>query len=124
MPSDRYEADLDYSFIDGKKFKQSSIKLGIQHVTKQIHVPPTGNIKVTDQAGITTMQSDYMQPPDAYTVFNLEAMTGIEFQKRRLDLVFGINNLFDIAYRDYMNAFRYFALDRGRNISLKIKLPI
>jgi len=64
MPSDRYEADLEYSFIDGKKLKQSSIKLGIQHVTKQIHVPPTGNIKVTDQAGITTMQSDYMQPPD------------------------------------------------------------
>ena len=124
MPSDRYEADVEYSFIDGKKLKQSAIKFGIQHVTKQIHVPPTGNIKVTDLAGITKMQSDYMQPPDAYTLFNLEATTGIEFQKRRMDLVFGINNLFDIAYRDYMNAFRYFALDRGRNISLKIKLPI
>jgi len=29
-----------------------------------------------------------------------------------------------MSYRDYMNAFRYFALDRGRNLSLKIKLPI
>jgi len=124
MPSDRYEADLEYSFIDGRKLKQSSLKLGFQYITKQTHVPPTGNIKVTDLAGNTTMQSDYMLPPDAYTLFNLEATTGIEFQKRRLDVVFGINNLFDVAYRDYMNAFRYFALDRGRNISLKIKLPI
>lgn len=124
MPSDRYEADLEYSFIDGKKLKQSSIKFGIQHVTKQIHVPPTGNIKVTNLAGITNMQSDYMLPPDAYTLFNLEAATGIDLPKRRIDFVFSITNLFDIAYRDYMNAFRYFALDRGRNISLKIKFPI
>jgi iron complex outermembrane receptor protein len=124
MPSDRYEVDLEYSFIDGRKLKQTSIRLGIQHVTKQIHVPPTGNIKVTDQAGSTKMQSDYMQPPEAYTLFNLEATTGIELQKRKIDLVFGVNNLFDISYRDYMNAFRYFSLDRGRNISLKIKLPI
>ncbi|MFN5021940.1 MAG: TonB-dependent receptor domain-containing protein, partial [bacterium] len=124
MPSDRYEADLEYSFIDGKKLKQSSIKFGIQHVTKQIHVPLTGNIKVTDLAGITKMQSDYMLPPDAYTLFNLEAATGIDLPKRRIDFVFSITNLFDIAYRDYMNAFRYFALDRGRNISLKIKFPI
>jgi iron complex outermembrane receptor protein len=65
-----------------------------------------------------------MLPPDAYTLFNLEAATGIDLPKRRVDLVFSVTNLFDIAYRDYMNAFRYFALDRGRNISLKIKLPI
>ena len=124
MPSDRYEADLEYSFIDGKLLKQSSVKLGIQHVTRQIHVPPTGNIKVTDALGNAKMQSDYMLPPDAYTLFNLEAATGIDLPKRRVDLVFSVTNLFDIAYRDYMNAFRYFALDRGRNISLKIKLPI
>ncbi len=124
MPSDRYEADLEYSFIDGKLLKQSSVKLGIQHVTRQIHIPPTGNIKVTDLLGNTKMQSDYMLPPDAYTLFNLEAATGIDLPMRRIDLVFSITNLFDIAYRDYMNAFRYFALDRGRNISLKIKLPI
>ena len=124
MPSDRFEADLEYSFIDGKKWKQSSIKLGVQHVTEQTHVPPTGNIKMTDQAGITKMQSDYMHPPDAYTLFNLEATTAIDIRKRPIELVLSATNLFNMSYRDYMNAFRYFALDTGRNISLKIKSPI
>ncbi len=124
MPSDRFEADLEYSFIDGKKWKQSSIKLGVQHVTEQTHVPPTGNIKMTDQAGITKMQSDYMVPPPAYSLFNAEAATAIDVCKRRIELVLSATNLFNMSYRDYMNAFRYFSLDRGRNISLKIKLPI
>ena len=124
MPSDRFEMDLEYSFIDGKKWKQSSVKLGIQHVTEQTHVPPTGNIKVKDAAGNTTMQSDYMVPPPAYTLFNAEAATSIDVRKRRIDLVLSATNLFNMSYRDYMNAFRYFALDRGRNIALKIKLPI
>ena len=124
MPSDRFEADLEYSFIDGKKWRQSSIKFGMQHVTEQTHVPPTGNIKVTDAAGNTTMLSDYMAPPPAYSLFNAEATTAIDVRKRRLELVLSATNLFNVSYRDYMNAFRYFALDRGRNIAIKIKLPI
>jgi iron complex outermembrane receptor protein len=124
MPSDRFEADLEYSFVDGKKWKQSSIKFGLQHVTEQTHVPPTGNIKVTDAAGIVKMQSDYMVPPPAYTLFNAEAATAIDVRKRRMELVLSATNLFNVSYRDYMNAFRYFSLDRGRNIAIKIKLPI
>jgi iron complex outermembrane receptor protein len=53
----------------------------------------------------------------------MEAAAGIEMMKRKVDFVFGVSNLFNVSYRDYMNAFRYFALDRGRNISLKIKMP-
>ena len=70
------------------------------------------------------MQSDYMVPPPAYTLFNAEAATSIDVRKRRIDLVLIATNLFNMSYRDYMNAFRYFALDRGRNIALKIKLTI
>jgi iron complex outermembrane receptor protein len=124
MPSDRFEADLEYSFIDGKKWKQSSIKFGMQHVTEQTHVPPTGNIKVTDAAGNTTMQSDYMAPPPVYSLFNAESTTAIDVRKRRIELVLSATNLFNVSYRDYMNAFRYFSLDRGRNIAIKIKLTI
>lgn len=123
MPSDRYDIDLEYIFIDGKKFTQSSIKLGVQHVTEQTRVPPAGNIAVTGPDGTVAMLSDYASPPPAYTLANLEASTNIIFSKRAVGLVFSVNNVFNTRYRDYMNAFRYFAMDRGRNISFKIKIP-
>jgi iron complex outermembrane receptor protein len=122
MPSDRYEADLSYVFVDGRKLKQPSVKIAYQYVTEQKRVPPTGNIKVVSQTGQESMESDYMAPPPAYGVVNFEAAAGMEVLKRKVDVVFGVSNVFNVAYRDYMNAFRYFALDRGRNISLKIKM--
>ena len=124
MPSDRYQGELNYSFIDGKKLKSPYLSLAVQHVTEQKRVPPTGNIKVTDVNGQTKMSSDYIAPPSAYTLVNFDAGTGIEWKNRRLDWTFSVQNLFNTAYRDYMNAFRYFSLDRGRNISLKLKIII
>jgi iron complex outermembrane receptor protein len=35
--------------------------------------------------------------------------------------VLGINNLFNTRYRDYMNRFRYFTDEVGRNIVLQLK---
>ena len=121
MPADRYEGQLEYLFVDGKKLKQSSIQIGLQHVMTQSRVPPTGNIKI-EVLGSTLMASDYMPPPPAYSLVNIDASTGVILNKRKIDFVFSINNLFNRSYRDYMNAFRYFSLERGRNISLKAKI--
>jgi iron complex outermembrane receptor protein len=124
MPADRYETELSYVFTDGKLLKQPSLKIFLQHVTEQKRVPPTGNIKVTDANGNESMQSDYLPPPPAYTLVNLEVSSGVISKKNKVDLVLGVTNLFNVSYRDYMNAFRYFALDRGRNISVKLKFNL
>lgn len=124
MPADRFEWALAYDFVDGNKIIQPSLRAEVQHVTRQSRVPSTGNIKVTDNNGIVRMSSDYMEPPAAYTLVNLEAQAGMKVIGHRWDFVLGANNLFNISYRDYMNAFRYFSLDRGRNISLKLKIPL
>ena len=123
MPSDRVEVDVEYEFVDGKKLMQSSVKIGLQHVAEQKRVPPTGNIEVADPNGIVSMRSDYMAPPPAYSLMNLEASTNLVLASRTVGFVFAIDNVFNTRYRDYMNAFRYFSLDRERNISLKIKVP-
>ncbi len=124
MPADRYEAELEYGFVDGKRLKNQSLRVALQYITRQNRVPATGNIKVTDANGMEHMQSDYMMPPPGYSLVNFEYFSGVELGKRKIDVVFGIHNALNTAYRDYMNAFRYFALDRGRNISLKIKVPL
>ena len=115
---DRNIKDIDF-VLAAKGSPLQSMLANIYHVDV-----PTGNIKVTDAAGNTTMQSDYMAPPPAYTLFNAEAATALDIRKRRIELVLSATNLFDVSYRDYMNAFRYFSLDRGRNVAIKIKLTI
>jgi iron complex outermembrane receptor protein len=123
MPADRYEMEIDYLFVDGKRLKNQSVRLAFQYVTEQTRVPPTGNIKVKDASGNDRMQSDYMMPPPAYNLIHLEYFTSVQFPSTRIEFVLGVNNLLNTSYRDYMNAFRYFALDRGRNISFKVKIP-
>jgi len=41
------------------------------------------------------------------------------------DIVFSVtvDNILDTKYRDYMNRYRYFANEMGRNISVKIQVP-
>jgi len=40
-----------------------------------------------------------------------------------LQVVLAVSNLTNCTYRDYMNRFRYFTDDLGRNWSLKVLLP-
>ena len=44
-------------------------------------------------------------------------------KKYDIQVGLSINNILNTSYRDYLNRFRYFADEMGRNISLKIKIP-
>ncbi|KIC92904.1 hypothetical protein OI18_20655 [Flavihumibacter solisilvae] len=124
MPADRYEAELQYDFGNGKKLQDSYVKINLQQVMKQTRVPDSGNIEKQLPDGTITLQPDYAPPPGAYLLTNAEAGTKLMMGRQPLFLVLSVNNLFDVAYRDYMNAFRYYALDMGRNIGLRVKIPL
>jgi iron complex outermembrane receptor protein len=64
--------------------------------------------------------SDYAAPPAGYYLVNLNA--GMTYKK--LEVSLRISNALNAAYRDYLNRFRYYADDQGRNISLKIAYSI
>lgn len=66
--------------------------------------------------------SDFVSPPPGYSLWNLtiggtRALSG----DHQLTITASVNNLFNAVYRDYLNRFRYFADDPGRNISLRLK---
>ncbi|MEY3437012.1 MAG: hypothetical protein RL335_1468 [Bacteroidota bacterium] len=124
MPADRYEVSAEYLLKDGRKFRQSYMKASVQHVRQQTRVPSTGNIELPVTGGGTIKSSDYATPPPAYTLSGIEFGTKLDVQHRDLSIILSVTNLFNIRYRDYMNAFRYFADDMGRNISLRIKVPL
>lgn len=69
--------------------------------------------------------SDYVAPPDGY--FLLGGQIGISRKSQSGDwfqLVLNCTNMTNLSYRDYMNRFRYFTDEIGRNWSLKLFIPI
>jgi iron complex outermembrane receptor protein len=120
MPADRYEAQLTYNFTNFKKLNETYISISGVYVLQQTRVPLTGNIELP---GSTTKQSDYLAPPPAYFLLNVEAGTKLKMKHNNWNLILAVTNLTNLAYRDYMNAFRYFSDEMGRNISLRLKIP-
>jgi iron complex outermembrane receptor protein len=64
---------------------------------------------------------DYLAAPPAYTLVNLSMGTDCKLGKQQLGIVLGVTNLFNTRYRDYMNRFRYFTDEVGRNVVLQLK---
>lgn len=107
QPADRYECGLKGNHfladIQGKIFWQ----VGPTWVRKQTRVPE-------DQ--------DFAPPPEAYWLWN----SCITFQKdgAKMQWLFSVEgqNMTDEAYRDYLNRFRYFALDPGRSFNCRLSI--
>lgn len=67
--------------------------------------------------------SDFAPPPAAYTLWSLQAGCPIRWQTHRVEVGLNITNLLNVVYRDYLNRFRYFSDELGRNVSLRLKYP-
>ena len=66
---------------------------------------------------------DISSPPPAYHLIHFSSEATFEFNKKaQLNVVFGINNLFNTSYRNYLNRLRFFADEIGRNITLQLQL--
>jgi iron complex outermembrane receptor protein len=122
MPSDRIDGQLSYRLGNTGKIHDTYFSVSGSFVSRQIRVPANGNIEIPNTDPVV-MQSDYLPPPPEYFVAGIEMGTKVRFGHQACTLIFGVTNLFDNAYRDYMNAFRYFSDDTGRNISLRLHIP-
>ncbi len=108
MPANRVEGQITYSF-SLPKFQQSYLSPSFVHVMRQTRVPVGG---------------DYLPPPGAYTLLNLQLSTTVSIRRKPVHLQWGINNLLNAQYRDYMNRFRYFNDEVGRNVIMQIKYKL
>jgi iron complex outermembrane receptor protein len=108
MPADRFENSLEYNFKDGKKIHDAYVFLLVQSVLEQTRVPEN---------------SDYANPPAGYTLLNLAAGMDIRLKENTISVGISVNNLLNKSYRDYMNRFRYFTDEMGRNISVRVAVP-
>lgn len=113
MPSDRLSNELTYNFIKEGKASSSYVSVEIATVFKQTRIPSDKNGK-----------QDYKSPPPGYTLLNLNASTKVIVAKIPVTIGIGARNVLNIRYREYLNSFRYFTDEMGRNFSIRLKVPV
>lgn len=76
------------------------------------------------QKGNTPQTSDYKAPPPAYFLLQAEIGTYITVAKQDVLITLTGQNLLNTRYRDYLDRFRYYADATGRNIILRLQIPL
>lgn len=106
MPSDRFRHSVKY-FLGKKRDGQPFVKLTMVNVLEQKHFPQ----------GI-----ELAPPPAGYTLFHFDAGATVPFFNNELTLGGSVRNVFNSNYRDYLNRFRYFGDDVGRDVSVWVRV--
>jgi iron complex outermembrane receptor protein len=107
IPPNRIDNQFKYELADRDKWHHAFISVGNLFVARQKRVPPA---------------SDFLPPPKSYSLWGIQAGTTFNLsEKQQLEVGISVQNVFNTIYRDYLNRFRYYADDMGRNASLRLK---
>ena len=68
--------------------------------------------------------SDLAPPPPGYALFGLEAGSEVTSGGRPVRFSVDVQNLTDARYRDYTSLLRYFADQPGRQITVRLSVPL
>ena len=104
------------------KFNNLRIALQSEYVFRQNEYP-NNNFEVFIPQTETIEMVDISTPPDAYHLINFNSSIDVKVSKQSIfTLGFGVSNLLNTSYRNYLNRFRYYADDLGRNFLLNLKI--
>lgn len=106
MPPVQFDNELTFRSGRLGRVENMFISLLYNHVLRQYWYP----------VGI-----DFAPPPNGYYLLHIHAGIVIPITSHSLSVIFQCDNVLNVAYRDYLNRFRYYADNMGRNFSLKIK---
>ncbi|MBO3699960.1 TonB-dependent receptor domain-containing protein [Roseivirga sp. E12] len=128
IPSSQLEGALVYNFIEGRLAKPF-VSAGFRAVSRQGNAPRVVSISEVLDANNNDLDLfandpsifDFVAPPEGYVNFNLSGGFDLKFRNENsLNVFMSVDNLFNNSYRDYLNRFRYYADDLGRNVSIKL----
>ncbi|HRO43517.1 MAG TPA: TonB-dependent receptor, partial [Flavipsychrobacter sp.] len=111
MPADRISLSGKYSKDLGKRFLENFLEINARYVFEQKRIPANFD------------SIDYPRPPAAYFLLDASAGTHFKIGRQSIHLSISAANLLNQRYRDYLDVFRYFIDQPGRNIVLRIRVP-
>lgn len=84
---------------------------------------PDFNFETLNPTTGENVRLDISTPPPAYNIFNFYSEVKFDLGlKTSLNVDFGVNNILNTSFRNYLNRLRYFADDLGRNITIQLQL--
>jgi len=107
MPPNRINAAVNYQLPSIGAWEKVEFQIANRFIFEQKHLLPS---------------QDFVAPPPSYNLVSLKASAARQIGQNRWHFFIKADNLFNIAYRDYLNRQRYFANDLGINISLGLGL--
>ncbi|MBX2827729.1 MAG: TonB-dependent receptor [Flavobacteriaceae bacterium] len=119
IPPTRFANRLSYKNASLNNLK---VTLGGTYVFRQNEFPDNNfDVFIPETDSIELL--DISTPPDGYFLMSLSAEYPFTI-KNESQLVLGLSveNLLDESYRNYLNRFRFYADDLGRNILLHLKI--
>ncbi|MFD2598649.1 TonB-dependent receptor [Sphingobacterium corticis] len=95
----------------------------LQHSIKWQYGEPTENYIRLAQTFVDRQRrfdpaTDYTNPPPSYQLFHLYGSAQLPIKNNRIQCNLGVENIFNVLYKDYMDRMRYFTHQMGRNITL------
>lgn len=118
IPANRWENTLRYDL------KKTTFSINNLYVAKQNRVPTKIIFKDIPASEIVFNQygGDFAPPPPAYMLWSVAVSQQFAFNsKHSLGLSLTVSNLLNTTYRDYLNRFRYFSDEMGRNMAFRAK---
>lgn len=110
MPADRATIELGYLQERlNNRIKKVKGYVAFSAVNKQWRVP----------SGM-----DFALPPTGYVLVQMGLSAQVMINNQPLQLGITVLNAFNKAYRDYLDRFRYFADAAGRNVQVRIGIPL
>ncbi|RYD55210.1 MAG: TonB-dependent receptor [Sphingobacteriales bacterium] len=111
MPSDRAATTTKFTTDINEFFKQFYVGVTGRVVLQQVRIP--GNFSTID----------YPLPPDTYSLVDFESGVQMSYKGQPVYLSVSVYNALNSTYRDYMDAFRYFLDQQGRNVAVRLRVP-
>lgn len=65
-------------------------------------------------------QNDFAPAPAAYNLFNISGGISYKIGENRLGINASVFNVFNTSYKDYLNRFRYYTYETGRNFVVRL----
>lgn len=120
MPPTRAGGELRYIFSSNGPLERVYIKGGARHTAAKEaagRFEPFWQFENLSQFGFGVASTD------PYTLFHAGAGMDLRIWKRSITLDIEVANLTNVAYRDFLDTYKGYALGMGRNVKVKAVVP-